>query len=354
MHPPFETVAWVGALPGRLRLLDQTRLPEVEVYETYDDVAAIQDAIRRLVVRGAPAIGVAAAYGLVVGAQTALGSDGAGLTETLERTAAELDAARPTAVNLRWALERMLAHDARVRETADVAARVERLLAEAERIAKEDREQCLAMGEHGARFLRDKRRVLTHCNAGALATAGIGTALAPIYVATSQGVELAVFANETRPLLQGARLTSWELARAGVDVTLITDGMGASLMRAGRVDAVIVGSDRIARNGDVCNKIGTYAVALAARAHGLPFYVVAPRSTFDARAATGADIPIELRDRAEIVAGMGRVIAPEGIGVHNPAFDVTPAEFVTAIVTEAGVIEAPNEDEVVRHLALEW
>lgn len=352
LAPPFTTVEWSGELPGKLRLLDQTRLPLEEVYEEYDSVDGVHDAIKRLVVRGAPAIGVAAAFGLVVGAQTARDADHATLDRVLEATAANLDSSRPTAVNLRWALERLLAVDRRERDGKSPLERVGRLLAEARRVADEDRDQCLAMGRHGARLLGSRTKLLTHCNAGALATAGIGTALAPMYYATHEGRRLHVFADETRPLLQGARLTSWELSKAGIDVTVITDGMGASLMRAGDIECVIVGSDRVARNGDVCNKIGTYAVALAAKAHDLPFYVVAPRTTFDARAASGHEIPIELREPGEIVSGLGRTITPPGAQVHNPAFDVTPAELVTAIITEAGVIEAPTEAKVTAHLAL--
>jgi methylthioribose-1-phosphate isomerase len=261
----------------------------------------------------------------------------------LVEVARALIAARPTAVNLAWAVRRMQAAAARARAAAATPLDVARvLLAEARAIENEDAAQCLAMGRHGALLLARGARVLTHCNAGALATAGIGTALAPVYVAHAEGRGVTVHADETRPLLQGARITAWELSRAGVPVTLGTDGMAARVMSEGRVDCVLVGSDRIARNGDVCNKIGTYSVALAAREHGLPFYVVAPLSTFDPECPSGAAIPIEERDPREVTEGGLGSIAPRGISVYNPAFDVTPARFVTAIVTELGVLERPE------------
>jgi methylthioribose-1-phosphate isomerase len=226
------------------------------------------------------------------------------------------------------------------------------LFDEAQTIHREDQAACRSMGEHGAALIEDGWTILTHCNAGALATAGMGTALAPIYRAVEDGKEVSVYADETRPLLQGARLTSWELMQAGIDVTLITDSTAAHVFSEGRIDAVIVGSDRIAGNGDVCNKIGTYGVAILAREHGVPFFVVAPRSTFDASLASGAEIPIEERSAEEVTCGFGQRTAPEGVQVYSPAFDVTPARLVTAIVTEVGVIEEPTKERVGAHLGL--
>ncbi|QDU84953.1 Methylthioribose-1-phosphate isomerase [Planctomycetes bacterium Pla163] len=347
MQLPFSTLSWQGELPGALRLLDQTLLPAQEVYIDLVRLDDVVDAIQRLAVRGAPAIGCSAAYGLVVGVQDLVDDSTAAVRARLGTVAPALIAARPTAVNLEWAVRRVLARLDALPADASGRLLVETALAEARAIEAEDVEQCLAMGRHGAGLLpREGARLLTHCNAGALATAGIGTALAPMYTAHDQGVPLMVYADETRPLLQGARITSWELTRAGIPVTLITDGMSASVIGSGRVDAIFVGSDRVARNGDVCNKIGTYAVALAARAHGIPFYVVAPLSTFDPESRTGADIPIEERDPDEVRAGALGAVAPSGVAVYNPAFDVTPAELVTALVTERGVLERPNLERV--------
>ena len=337
---PVPTIVWSGARPGHVRLIEQTLLPEQFVVLEVRTLEQMFDAIRRLAVRGAPAIGVAAAFGLLLGVQHLDQRDPDDVLARVEEAAGWLAKARPTAVNLFWALERMVA-----RARLEHAARrgiVDALFEEARAIFDEDRAICRRIGEQGAALLRDGATVLTHCNAGALATADYGTALAPIYVAVEQGKRIAVFADETRPLLQGARLTAWELMQAGIDVTLITDSMAARVMFEGRIDAVFVGADRIARNGDVANKIGTYGVALLAREHALPFYVCAPLSTFDPRLATGAEIPIEQRGAEEITHGFGRRTAPEGVKVYNPAFDVTPARLVTAIVTEVGLIERPD------------
>jgi len=343
MQLPFKTLEWVGDLPGHLRLLEQTLLPQEERYVDLDRLDEVVDAIYRLAVRGAPAIGCAAAYGVVVGLQDARDESADAIRARFAEVAERLIAARPTAVNLAWAVRRVAARLASERDTRSGEALVRAALDEAHAIAREDAEQCASMGRHGADLIeRTGGRLLTHCNAGALATAGIGTALAPMYTAHERGLALEVYADETRPLLQGARITSWELDRAGIDVTLITDGMSASVIGSGRVDAVFVGSDRIARNGDVCNKIGTYAVALAAREHGVPFYVVAPLSTFDPDSASGAEIPIEEREADEVRAGRLGGVAPAGVKVYNPAFDVTPAALVTAIVTERGVLERPT------------
>jgi methylthioribose-1-phosphate isomerase len=298
-------------------------------------------------VRGAPAIGIAAAYGVLLGIQSSTEGDPADVLGRTQEVAATLARARPTAVNLFWALDRMVA-----RATADLEAgrsgeqMIEGLFEEAHALWREDSAVCRRIGELGAERIADGSTVLTHCNAGALATADYGTALAPVYVATEQGKRVAVFADETRPLLQGARLTAWELQRAGIDVTLITDSMAGRVMFEGKVDAVFVGADRIARNGDVANKIGTYSVAVLAREHGVPFYVCAPLSTFDPQVPDGAHIPIEERAPEEVTEGFGRRTAPEGVHVYNPAFDITPARLVTALVTEGGIVDAPDTAKV--------
>ncbi|MCA9077014.1 MAG: S-methyl-5-thioribose-1-phosphate isomerase [Planctomycetaceae bacterium] len=346
------TLRWIGtARDGYLRMIDQTRLP-VELIEI--DCRTVEDvweAIKSLRVRGAPAIGVTAAYGVVVGLQTLPGDvDRADLDSRLEEVCTDLASSRPTAVNLFWSLERM-------RQTAMNAADLnatmmhERLLVEARRIETEDREMCSAIGRHGAELLNDGQGVLTHCNAGALATAGDGTALSVIFAAAAQGRSLHVYADETRPLLQGARLTTWELRQRNIPVTLICDSMAGWVMQEGKIDAVITGADRIAADGDVCNKIGTYSVALLAKAHNIPFYVAAPSSTFDLSLDSGTEIPIEQRAAEEITEGFGRTTAPTGIEVYNPAFDVTPAKYVSAIVTERGVIQPVNRETVTAMLA---
>ncbi|MAB79239.1 MAG: S-methyl-5-thioribose-1-phosphate isomerase [Planctomycetes bacterium] len=350
MKSHVETLRWEGASrgePGFVRMIEQTLLPGQHVELSVRSVEEMVDAIYRLAIRGAPAIGIAAAYGVLLGMQTAQVEDGDDFLGRTGEVCATLAKARPTAVNLFWALERMQERARRDHARgATPDALLEGLFEEAFAIQREDAKQCQRMGELGAKFLRDGMVVLTHCNAGALATGGMGTALAPIYVAHGEGKKIAVYADETRPLLQGARLTAWELTQAGVEVTLITDNMTASVMQQGKIDAVFVGSDRIARNGDVCNKIGTYGVAVLARQHGIPFYVVAPLSTFDPQLASGAEIPIEERPGKEVTFGFGKRTAPEGVRVYNPAFDVTPAELVTAIVTEVGVIEGPTMERV--------
>ncbi len=337
---PVATILWEGGRPGHVRLIDQTRLPVEYVVLDVRTVEEMFDCIRRLAVRGAPAIGVAAAFGLLLGVQRLDERDRDDTLGRVKETAAYLAKSRPTAVNLFWALERMVARAAR--DHASGAAIVDGLFAEARAIFEQDKAICRRIGAVGAALLKDGCTVLTHCNAGGLATVDYGTALAPIYVAKDQGKTVRVFADETRPLLQGARLTAWELHQSGIDVTLITDNMAARVMFEGRIDAVLVGADRIARNGDVANKIGTYGVAVLAREHGIPFYVCAPLSTFDARMATGAEIPIEERGSEEVACGFGKRTAPEGVKIYNPAFDVTPARLVTGIVTEVGLIERPD------------
>ena len=344
---PVQTIAWEGDQTGHVRMIEQTLLPEqhevIEVRTVPDMVAAI----RRLAVRGAPAIGVAAAFGVVIGAQGAPGRSGDEVLAAARAAADELATSRPTAVNLFWACNRMRARAERDHAAgADGDGILAGLHEEASAVHAQDREICRKIGEVGAALLESGQTVLTHCNAGGLATADYGTALAPVYVATDHGKRISVYADETRPLLQGARLTAWELMQSGIDCTLITDGMAGRVMFEGRIDAVFVGADRIARNGDVCNKIGTYSVAVLARENGVPFYCCAPLSTFDPELADGSQIPIEERDPREITHGFGRRTAPEGVGVYNPAFDVTPARLVTGIVTEVGLIEAPTTAKV--------
>jgi methylthioribose-1-phosphate isomerase len=321
-----------------LVLLDQTLLPGEERWIRLKRPAEVIEAIQSLRVRGAPAIGCAGAYALVLAA---------GDADDVRSAAPAIADARPTAVNLSWAVDRML----RRLDSLPADAPRAGLLEEAERIRDEDEASCRAIGMHGAALLGDKCTVLTHCNAGSLATAGYGTALGVIYAAVEQGKTVAVFADETRPLLQGARLTAWELQRAGVDVTVIADSVAATVLSQGRVDAVVVGSDRIAANGDVANKIGTYPVAALARAHGVPFYVAAPRSTIDPACPDGASIPIELRAATEVTEGFGVRTAPEGVSVYSPAFDVTPSELVSAIVTEAGVVQPVTAAGIAANLA---
>ena len=333
----IQTLYWVGGVEGHLRLIDQTRLPVEFVEIDCRDVQTVWEAIKTLRVRGAPAIGIAAAYGVCVGVQNAAGGGEAAFFRRLDEAIDYLATSRPTAVNLFWALRRMKdkAETLRGRPTAEIAAA---LLAEARAIHEEDRQMCRAIGRHGAELLADGQGVLTHCNAGGLATSDYGTALAVFFAAIEAGKSLHIYIDETRPLLQGARLTAWELQQRGIDATLICDNMAAQVMREGRVQAVVTGADRIAANGDTANKIGTYGLAVLAAHHRIPFYVAAPSSTFDLSIADGSEIPIEERDPREVTHGFGRQTAPEGIGVYNPAFDVTPAELIRAIICDRGVI----------------
>jgi methylthioribose-1-phosphate isomerase len=335
---PIRAVQW-SPDGDAVRIIDQRRLPGEYVERDLRSLHDCCDAIYTLAVRGAPAIGVAAAMGLVTSVQDFAGPDRNAFDIQLESHARALAAVRPTAVNLAWAIDRMMGRAAATRGAP--AKVVEVLRAEATAILEEDRAMCDAIGAHGAPFVPDGARVLTHCNAGALATAGIGTALAPVYAAHAAGRRVSVVAGETRPLLQGSRLTAWELGRAGIPVRIITDGMVASLMRSGAVDVVLVGADRIAANGDVANKVGTYAIAVAARHHGVPFVVCAPWSTVDPRTARGDAIVVEVRPASEVLAFAGTAVAPEGSDAWNPAFDVTPADLVSAIVTDRGVHRPP-------------
>ncbi|MCI0376433.1 MAG: S-methyl-5-thioribose-1-phosphate isomerase [Gemmataceae bacterium] len=366
MSQPPRTIEWIGDAAGFVRLLDQTLLPTQVEYRDCRTVEEVWEAIRMLRVRGAPAIGIAAAMGVVVGVGQATaplalegeesGVRGMGQTgmfaprnafaERLREVTDYLRTSRPTAVNLFWALERMAKHVERHLEKLPAEKLRGMLLEEALRIEEEDRGICRAIGAHGAALVGEGQGVLTHCNAGGLATADYGTALAVMFAAAEQGRKFAVFADETRPLLQGARLTAWELQQRGIDVTLICDNMAAQVMRERRVHLVITGADRIAANGDTANKIGTYGVALLAKAHGIPFYVAAPSSTFDLSLASGDAIPIEQRDPREITHGLGRQIAPDGIKVYNPAFDVTPAALIAGIITEKGIIRPVREEKI--------
>ncbi|UCF21579.1 MAG: S-methyl-5-thioribose-1-phosphate isomerase [Gemmatimonadota bacterium] len=338
-----QAVRWHA---GALRIIDQTLLPAE--YREIDlvDVDDVVEAITRLRVRGAPAIGVAGALGLVASLGPHLDLSAPEFRARLEESGDRIRKARPTATNLAWAVDRLLRR-ARLDAGASNSELWSSLLAEATAILEEDREMCRRIGEHGLKLLRDGSTVLTHCNTGALATAGIGTALAPVYLAAERGLCVRVLATETRPLLQGSRLTAWELERAGIDVTVLPDGAAADAMRALGVDMVIVGADRIVANGDVANKVGTYGLAIAARHHRIPFYVAAPSSTFDFSLESGDRIPIEQRGGDEVRRMSGRQIAPETVAVYGAAFDVTPAELISGIITEAGLFK-PTEVSTLR------
>lgn len=330
----------------KLILLDQTVLPDRLVYNEYTHYRDVIPAIKRLEVRGAPAIGIAAAYAMALAVENDVKEvDLPCLRALMKSVGSEIKNARPTAVNLSWAIDRVL--DAAERYEGTSIEEYRRIFwQEADAILKEDEDMCEAMGRYGAELLPDKCTVLTHCNAGALATGGIGTALAVIYKAVEMGKDVKVFADETRPLLQGARLTCWELMENGIDVTLITDNMAAYSMALGNIDVVITGADRITKNGDVANKIGTYGVAVLAKEHGIPFYVAAPESTFDRQLESGKDIVVEERDPKEITEGFGRRTAPEGCRVFSPAFDITPHAFVTAYITDTGIRDGGRKKEV--------
>jgi len=323
---------------GVCRMIDQRKLPTEETWIDYTDYREVAEAIRSMVVRGAPAIGIAAAFGAWFAARDIQADDFDSFFAKFETACALLAATRPTAVNLFWALERMKSF-ARANRDWPVAQIKTALEYEAMAIAEEDDRLNRAMGRFGAELFPQQARILTHCNAGALATGGYGTALGVIRAAVEAGKQIAVYADETRPFLQGSRLTAWELMQDGIPVTLICDNMAGYLMSKGEIDGVIVGADRIAANGDVANKIGTYTVAVLAREHGLPFYVAAPTSTIDMSLSDGSQIPIEERDPAEVTHSGERQLAPEGILVRNPAFDVTPARLVSAIITEKGVVQ---------------
>lgn len=336
----MDAIRWQG---NSLALLDQTRLPVEEVWNTYTDYRKVADAIRRLVVRGAPAIGVAAAYALCLTAMEYKGQNPEEFQKSMAAASAELAASRPTAVNLFWALDRMgLALGA----AGCGAEALPILIREAEAIHREDVAMNRAIGAAGAAIVPHGARILTHCNAGAIATGGYGTALGVVRSAFTQGKVEMVYCDETRPLLQGARLTAWELVKDGIPATLITDNMAASLMAQGKIDLVLLGCDRMAANGDFANKIGTYGVAVLAHYHGIPFYSVLPSSTIDLSIPDGSHIPIEQREASEVTHFAGVRTAPEGVGVYNPAFDVTPHRLLTGIITEKGVIHPPFAEQL--------
>lgn len=332
---PIETIAWNK---GKIRFIDQTLLPhKFEVVST-DSLRRLWRAIKKLEIRGAPAIGIAGALGMVIGTKDSDAETFDAFFKELRMTGDYLGSSRPTAVNLFWAIDRMkeTAYKNRTRKVKEIK---NILLKEAIKIIDEDKSSCRRMARFGAGLVRKDSRILTHCNAGGLATADYGTALGVLFEARRQGKRFKVYVDETRPLLQGARLTTWELMREGIDTTLICDNMAASLMAKGKIDIIFVGADRIAANGDTANKIGTYNLAVLADYHDIPFYVVAPMSTFDMAIKAGADIPIEERDGNEVRGIPGRLIAPRNVKVYNPAFDVTPARLITAIITEKGVFK---------------
>jgi methylthioribose-1-phosphate isomerase len=345
-----KALEWIGEVDGFLELVDQRLLPREFVKLECRDTEQLYEAIKTLAVRGAPAIGVSAAYGLVLGMQRLKSSESIEQAlQVLAESCEYLASARPTAVNLFWAIDRVQRKAEKFAadhaETNPAALR-EFVLAEAHSICAEDIEMCLRIGLNGEKFIKDGSHILTHCNAGALATAGQGTALSPMFEAHKKGRKFEVYADETRPLLQGARLTAWELQQAGIDVKVICDNMAGWLMKQGMVDAVITGADRIAANGDAANKIGTYSLSILAREHKIPFYIAAPSSTFDLSIKSGAQIPIEQRAADEVRNFAGTQTAPEGIGVYNPAFDVTEARDIAAIITEKGVIEHPSLEKI--------
>ena len=342
MSQSVEAIRWED---GALILLDQTKLPGEEVYLHCTEVEPVCEAIRRLSVRGAPAIGITAAFGLIVGIQNREFADFGELYTQFRKTKDQLARTRPTAINLFWALDRM-DHVCVAQHDRKPFRIVERLLEEAQKIHQEDIEMNQMMGELCAELIPDEANILTHCNAGALATGGYGTALGVIRHAHRQGKKIHVWIDETRPLLQGARLTAWELMREGIPCTLVTDNMAAHLMATGKVDLAVVGSDRTVANGDVCNKIGTYGVAVLCHHHGIPFYAVLPSSTIDLEIESGETIPIEERDPREVYDFHGVNTAPEGVQAYNPAFDVTPARYVTAIITEKDIVRPPYKDSL--------
>lgn len=337
---PIESVQW-SPNGHAVRIIDQRRLPSEFVERELSSLDEVCDAIRTLAVRGAPAIGICGAMGLCVAVAARVAESRDEFLERVRDTARLISATRPTAVNLSWGLRRVV--ERAIRTTGDNSDVLAAMREEATAILEEDRAMCLRIGEAGAELLRNGARVLTHCNAGALATGGLGTALAPVYVAAERGQNVRVLATETRPLLQGSRLTAWELTRAGIPVTVITDGAAASRMRAGEVDLCIVGADRVVANGDVANKVGTYALAVLARHHGIPFYVAMPTSTIDPSLASGDQITIEERDPAEVSLLGDRRLTVENATIGNAAFDVTPAELITAFVTDRGIIRPPYE-----------
>jgi len=342
----IQTVEWTDS---GVRFIDQTKLPTEEVYVTCKTHEQVADVIRNMVVRGAPAIGVSAAMGIALGVKNSKAETAGDLKRDLDNICDLIGKTRPTAVNLFWAIRRMKDkfENLRVRPLPQIK---QSLIEEAKRMHAEDIAANQAMGRYGAALMPANGGVLTHCNAGALATCGYGTALGVIRAAVEQGKKIHVFADETRPFLQGSRLTAWELVKDGIPTTVISDNMAGSMMKQGKIGAIVVGADRIAANGDVANKIGTYTVAVLAKEHGIPFYVAAPFSTIDLETADGSGIPIEQRNSREVTHIAGKQMTPDGVGIENPAFDVTPAKYVSAIITERGIARAPYE-EALQNLA---
>jgi methylthioribose-1-phosphate isomerase len=340
----IQTLEWTDR---GVRFIDQTKLPTEETYVTCRTYQEVADVIRNMVVRGAPAIGVAAAMGVALGVKNSKAESAGDLKREFDQICDVIGKTRPTAVNLFWAIRRMREkfETLRVRPVAQIK---QALVEEAQRVHAEDIAINQAMGRHGAALMPASGSVLTHCNAGALATAGYGTALGVIRAAVEQGKKIHVYADETRPFLQGSRLTAWELVKDGIPTTVISDNMSGAIMRQGKIAAVVVGADRIAANGDVANKIGTYTVAVLAREHDIPFYVAAPISTVDLETPDGSKIPIEQRNPIEVTTIAGKLMTPEGVQIENPAFDVTPAKYVTAIVTERGIARAPYGESLAR------
>ena len=342
---PLPTIEWIGGIDGRIKLIDQTLLPNELKYVYCDDKESIFHAIKTLMVRGAPAIGIAGAMGTVAGIKNSKSEDFESFFKEMKEVTSCLGSSRPTAVNLFWGLKRM--EDTAQKNSQKPVSEIKRiLLNEAKTILEEDKAICRKIGENGESLLEDGSCVITHCNAGGLATGDYGTALAVMFTAVEKGKRISVYTDETRPLLQGSRLTAWELKNAGIDVTLICDNMAAHTMKRKKIDCVIVGADRIAANGDAANKIGTYSLSIIAKEHNVPFYVAAPASTFDLSIASGDEIPIEERNPDEVTKIAGNKIAPDDIKVFNPAFDVTPASNITAIITERGVINSPNTENI--------
>jgi methylthioribose-1-phosphate isomerase len=350
----FETLRWVGDIDGYLELIDQRRLPAQFEMLKCENTEQLYEAIKTLSVRGAPAIGVAATFGICLAMRETDDTDLSEALSHLKKSADYLATARPTAVNLFWALDRMKEHAARFiaeNSDADITALRETILREASAICDEDKQMCKRIGENGEKLIEAGSGILTHCNAGALATAGQGTALSLLYEAHEKGKKFKVYVDETRPLLQGARLTMWELVQAGIDATLICDNMAGALMKQGKINKILTGADRIAANGDTANKIGTFSLSILAKEHNIPFYIAAPASTFDLSIKTGAYIPIEQRAGEEVASFGGVKTAPEGADVYNPAFDVTDAQYITAIITDKGVIDRPNAEKIAQHFA---
>jgi len=334
---PVPTIEWKD---DNVRIIDQTRLPTEKIFVTIDTARAMWEAIKVLKVRGAPAIGIAAAFGIYLGIRDFKGEDRRSFTRRLEEVCSYIGSSRPTAVNLFWAIDRIKAL-VKLHEDLPVTKIKRLILNEAKEMVEEDNRVCRRIGEHGVALISEGSSVLTHCNAGGLATAQYGTALAPIFRAHELGRKIRVWVDETRPLLQGARITAWELVDSGIPATLITDSMAAWVMSQHKVDLVIVGADRIASNGDTANKIGTLGVAVSAMAFNVPFYIAAPVSTIDRKIASGSEIPIEERDPEEIKHGFGKRTAPEAVAAYNPAFDVTPARYIKGIITEKGILKPP-------------